>query len=102
MDCYITLVSDHCVSNLTIVHIRYKSKKKAFTKASKKWTDDLGKKSIENDFRKMLRYCKVIRVIAHSQVNINFNYVFHISRRPWPCCATGAGSSGSVPLVRLA
>lgn len=50
------------------VPIRYKSQKKAFTKASKKWTDDLGKKSIENDFRKMLRYCKVIRVIAHSQV----------------------------------
>nr|ADN07433.1 RE73632p [Drosophila melanogaster] len=70
MDCYITLVSDHCVSNLTIVHIRYKSKKKAFTKASKKWTDDLGKKSIENDFRKMLRYCKVIRVIAHSQIRL--------------------------------
>ena len=57
---------------------RYKSKKKAFTKASKKWTDDLGKKSIENDFRKMLRYCKVIRVIAHSQVSIfqNFSYIF--------------------------
>jgi len=50
--------------------IRCQSKKKAFTKASKKWTDDLGKKSIENDFRKMLRYCKVIRVIAHSQVKI--------------------------------
>ncbi|EDX13398.1 60S ribosomal protein L3 isoform X1 [Drosophila sechellia] len=48
----------------------YKSKKKAFTKASKKWTDDLGKKSIENDFRKMLRYCKVIRVIAHSQIRL--------------------------------
>lgn len=48
---------------------RYKSQKKAFTKTSKKWTDDFGKKSIENNFRKMLRYCKVIRVIAHSQVN---------------------------------
>lgn len=50
--------------------IRYKSERKAFTKASKKWSDDLGKKSIENDFRKMLRYCKVIRVIAHTQVNM--------------------------------
>ncbi|KAL5273853.1 RpL3 family protein [Megaselia abdita] len=49
---------------------RYQSKKKAFTKASKKWTDDLGKKSIEADFKKMIRYCKVIRVIAHSQIRL--------------------------------
>lgn len=47
---------------------RYKSKKKAFTKASKKWQDELGKKSIERDFKKMIKYCKVIRVIAHTQV----------------------------------
>lgn len=52
--------------------VRYKSKKKAFTKANKKWTDDLGKKSIENTFKKMIRYCKTIRVIAHSQVNTLF------------------------------
>ena len=48
----------------------YKSKKKAFTKASKKWQDERGKKSIENDFRKMLKYCKVIRVIAHTQIKL--------------------------------
>lgn len=59
-------VFDEC----NLLRFRYKSKKKAFTKASKKWEVDLGKKSIENDFRKMLRYCKVIRVIAHSQVII--------------------------------
>lgn len=47
---------------------RYKSKKKAFTKASKKWSDSFGKKSIENDFKKMIKYCKYIRVIVHSQV----------------------------------
>jgi large subunit ribosomal protein L3e len=47
---------------------RYKSKKKAFTKTSKKWQDELGQKSIEKDFRKLVRYCKVIRVIAHTQV----------------------------------
>ncbi len=47
---------------------RYKSKKKAFTKASKKWQDDLGKKVIEKDLKAMKRYCKVIRVIAHTQV----------------------------------
>lgn len=46
------------------------SKKKAFTKASKKWTDDLGKKSIEDNFKKMIRYCKFIRVIAHSQIRL--------------------------------
>lgn len=48
---------------------RYKSKKKAFTKASKKWADPFGKKSIDNDFKKMIKYCKYIRVIVHSQVN---------------------------------
>uniref|UniRef100_A0A1B6FJU3 60S ribosomal protein L3 n=1 Tax=Cuerna arida TaxID=1464854 RepID=A0A1B6FJU3_9HEMI len=48
----------------------YKSHKKAFTKASKRWQDDLGKKSIESDFRKMAKYCKVIRVIAHTQMKL--------------------------------
>lgn len=50
------------------LYLRYKSKKKAFTKASKKWQDDLGKKVIERDLKAMKRYCKVIRVIAHTQV----------------------------------
>merc|ERR1712126_334415 len=45
----------------------YKSKKKAFTKASKKWQDDLGKKVIEKDLKAMKRYCKTIRIIAHTQ-----------------------------------
>lgn len=49
---------------------RYKSKKKAFTKANKKWTDTFGKKSIDNDFKKMIRYCKTIRIIAHSQIRL--------------------------------
>ncbi|XP_067126184.1 large ribosomal subunit protein uL3 [Centruroides vittatus] len=48
----------------------YKSKKKAFTKYCKKWQDDLGKKEIEKDFRKMKKYCKVIRVIAHTQMKL--------------------------------
>lgn len=48
---------------------RYSSKKKAFTKASKKWADDLGKKTIEDNFKKMIRYCKYIRIIVHSQVS---------------------------------
>ncbi|KAF8769951.1 60S ribosomal protein L3-like isoform X2 [Argiope bruennichi] len=48
----------------------YKSKKKAFTKYSKKWSEDAGKKEIEKDFKKMAKYCKVIRVIAHTQMKL--------------------------------
>jgi hypothetical protein len=53
---------------------RYKSKKKAFTKTSKKWQDELGRKSIEKNFRKLVKYCKVIRVIAHTQVILSMVY----------------------------
>ena len=31
-----------------------------------------GKKDIEKDLAKMVRYCQVIRVIAHTQVKISF------------------------------
>lgn len=48
----------------------YRSKKKAFTKYCKKWQDELGKKEIEKDFKKMKKYCKVIRVIAHTQMKL--------------------------------
>jgi len=48
----------------------YKSKKKAFTKYSKKWQDDVGKSEIEKDFKKLAKYCKVIRVIAHTQMKL--------------------------------
>jgi len=48
---------------------RYRSKKKAFTKAAMKWTDDAGKKEIEKDFAKLKRYCTIIRIIAHTQVD---------------------------------
>jgi len=48
----------------------YKSKKKAFTKYSKKWKDESGKKEIEKDFAKMAKYCQVIRVIAHTQMKL--------------------------------
>merc|ERR1712098_505840 len=47
----------------------YKSKKKAFTRASKKWQED-GAKEIEKDFAKMKKYCKVIRVIVHTQMKL--------------------------------
>lgn len=45
-----------------------KSKRKAFTKASKKWVDEVGLAAINNDLKKMKKYCAVIRVIAHTQV----------------------------------
>jgi len=48
----------------------YKSKKKAFTKASKKWQDDEGKQCIDKDLAKMKKYCKVIRVIVHTQMKL--------------------------------
>merc|ERR1712198_217038 len=47
-----------------------KSKKKAFTKASMKWQDDLGEKVIEKDLKAMKRYCKTIRIIAHTQMKL--------------------------------
>jgi len=48
----------------------YASKRKAFTKYAKKWNDDAGKKAIENDFKQMAKYCKVIRVLAHTQMKL--------------------------------
>jgi large subunit ribosomal protein L3e len=48
----------------------YKSKKKAFSKHSKKWQDEEGKVEIEKDFAKMKKYCTVIRVVAHTQMKL--------------------------------
>jgi len=48
----------------------HSSKRKAFTKYSKKWEDDAGKKALDNDFKQMAKYCKVIRVLAHTQVKL--------------------------------
>ncbi|KAF7652824.1 hypothetical protein LDENG_00091940 [Lucifuga dentata] len=48
----------------------YKSKKKAFTKYSKKWQDEKGKKQLDKDFILMKKYCSVIRVIVHSQMRL--------------------------------
>ena len=50
--------------------LRYKSKKKAFTKYCKKWQDDEGKKQLEKDFAAMKKYCQVVRIIAHTQVSV--------------------------------
>lgn len=51
---------------------RHKSKKKAFTKYCKKWQDEDGKRQLEKDFAAMKKYCKVIRVIVHTQVRASF------------------------------
>ncbi|KAI6243921.1 60S ribosomal protein L3 [Aphelenchoides fujianensis] len=48
----------------------YKSKKKGFTKYAKKWGDEDGKKSIDEDLNKIKKYCSTVRVIAHTQVKI--------------------------------
>merc|ERR1712224_515216 len=48
----------------------YKAKKKAFSKACRKWQDEDGQKQIERDFQQMKKYCKVIRVIAHTQMKL--------------------------------
>ena len=51
------------------VWLRHKSKKKAFTKACRRWRDTDGKKQLQRDFAAMKKYCKVIRVIVHTQVS---------------------------------
>ncbi|XP_059980043.1 ribosomal protein uL3-like isoform X4 [Lagenorhynchus albirostris] len=48
----------------------HKSKKKAFTKACKRWRDADGKKQLQRDFAAMKKYCKVIRVIVHTQMKL--------------------------------
>lgn len=47
----------------------YKCKRRAFTKASKRWKDEAGKVAIDQDFEKMKKYCKVIRIICHTQLS---------------------------------
>jgi len=44
----------------------YKSKKKAFTKYAKKFAED--KKSFERDLARVKKYCTVVRVLAHTQM----------------------------------
>lgn len=43
------------------------SKKKAFTKYAEKWKDD---KSIQTQLNRIKKYCTVVRVIAHTQMNL--------------------------------
>merc|ERR1712228_664940 len=48
----------------------HKSKKRAFTNATKKWQDPVGKKVIARDIKKMKKYCTSVRVIAHTQIKL--------------------------------
>ena len=46
----------------------YRSKKKAFTNYVKKYDDEAGKKDIEREVARIVKYCTVVRVIAHTQM----------------------------------
>jgi len=46
----------------------YKSKKKAFTKYPKKYTETSGA-SIARELERMKKYCTVVRVLAHTQIS---------------------------------
>jgi len=48
----------------------HNSKKKAFTNASKKWQDPVGKKLIDKDIKFMKKYCTVIRIVCHTQIKV--------------------------------
>lgn len=46
----------------------YRSKKKAFSKYSKKFETENGKKDVQLQLEKMKKYATVVRVLAHTQV----------------------------------
>jgi len=61
-----------CAHLFFYVHSRFyknytKSKKKAFTKYVKKYTD--GKREVEAELEQLRKHCCVIRVLAHTQVS---------------------------------
>ncbi|KAI9332372.1 60S ribosomal protein L3 [Obelidium mucronatum] len=47
----------------------YRSKKKAFTKYSKKYTTE-GAKPIQQQLERIKKYCQVVRVIVHTQISL--------------------------------
>merc|ERR1712194_517010 len=47
----------------------YASKRKAYTKYAKKWSED-GGKEIEYELERISKFCSVVRVVAHSQVKL--------------------------------
>ncbi|RRT40845.1 hypothetical protein BHE74_00035841 [Ensete ventricosum] len=58
-----------------------KSKKKAFTKYSKKFDSEEGKKEVQVQLEKMKKYASVIRVLAHTQ-KVDFAYSFFEKQVP--------------------
>uniref|UniRef100_A0A8C4EWE0 Ribosomal protein L3 like n=1 Tax=Dicentrarchus labrax TaxID=13489 RepID=A0A8C4EWE0_DICLA len=60
-------LSDECRRRF---YKNWSSKKKAFTKYSKKWQDETGKKQLDKDFERMKKYCSAIRVLVHSQMRL--------------------------------
>merc|ERR1739848_147254 len=46
----------------------FSSKKKAFSKASKRWETDDGKQSIDRDLAMLKKYSKTVRAICHTQM----------------------------------
>ncbi|KAI3897081.1 hypothetical protein MKX03_009684 [Papaver bracteatum] len=68
-----------------------KSKKKAFTKYSKKYETNDGKKDIQSQLEKMEKYGTIIRVLAHTQIRkmkgfiadkVDFSYGFFEKKVP--------------------
>lgn len=48
---------------------RYRSKKKAFVKSADTWKDgNGGSQTIDENFNKIKKYCKVVRAVCHTQV----------------------------------
>jgi len=47
----------------------YRSKKKAFTKYAKKYSEEKGKENIEHELKRIEKYCTVVRVIVHTQTS---------------------------------
>ncbi|CAI8024651.1 60S ribosomal protein L3 [Geodia barretti] len=48
----------------------YRSKKKCFGRSSGRWKEDAGKASLDSDFNKLKKYCKVVRAICHTQLSL--------------------------------
>ena len=46
----------------------YRSKKKAFTKYAKKYTE--GNKDIQTELERIKKYCQVVRVLTHTQIRL--------------------------------
>lgn len=60
------------------------SKKKAFTKYSKKLESDEGKKDLQSQLEKLKKHSVVIRAIAHTQVSIASLFIVPFPSYPLP------------------